>query len=94
VSRESSIIQGIMITEKGTALSEKHNQYLFRVDPSATKSEIRAAVEKGFKVSVKCVNTMKCRGKMKRERTQHYGRRPDWKRAIVTLREGSKIELT
>jgi len=88
------VVQGIMITEKGAALAEKQNKYFFRVHPLANKVEIKKAVEEGFKVSVKSVNTMRFEGKKKRERTPQYGRRPDWKRAVVTLHEGSKIELT
>ena len=89
-----SIIKKVMITEKGTVLSEKENKYLFRVDPSANKLEIKQAVEKYFKVSVSKVNTMRYMGKRRRQRTAHYGRTSDWKRAVVTLKEGNKIELT
>lgn len=90
----SSIIKGVQITEKGTALSEKENKYLFRVEPSANKMEIGRAVELLFKVSVVRVNTMKYMGKRKRERTARYGKRADWKRAVVTLKEGDSIDLT
>lgn len=88
-----SIIKDMQVTEKGTAL-EKENKYLFRVAPSANKMEIKRAVEKLFSVSVTKVNTMKYRGKKKRERTARYGKKADWKRAVVTLREGSSIEKT
>jgi len=90
----SSIIKGVQITEKGAALSEKGNKYLFRVEPSANKMEIGWAVERLFKVSVVKVNTMKYMGKRKRERTVRYGKRADWKRAVVTLKEGDSIDLT
>ena len=89
-----SIVKGIQVTEKGTNLRERENKYLFRVDLSANKIEIKRAVETMFNVSVAAVSTMKYLGKKKRERTARYGKRPDWKRAVVTLKEGSKIDLT
>lgn len=80
-----------IITEKNTALMEER-KYTFRVPLSATKVEIRQAVEQVFKVKVQAVNTMRYEGKMKRlGRTQ--GRRSDWKKAIVTLKPGETIEL-
>ena len=90
----SSIIKEIQLTEKGTDLREKANQYLFKVDPGANKIEIKQAVESMYGVAVSNVNTMKYAGKRKRERTAKYGKRSDWKRAVVTLKEGSKIDLT
>ena len=87
------IIKGIQVTEKGTALKEKENKYLFKVDLSANKIEIKRAVENKFGVSVKTVNTMKYIGKKKRERTAKYGKRSDWKRAVVTLSKESKIDI-
>jgi large subunit ribosomal protein L23 len=88
------VVRRIQITEKSTALSGSRNQYFFEVHPAANKVQIKRAVEALYKVSVAAVNTMRYRGKKKRERTWRYGRRPDWKRAVVTLKEGSKIELT
>ena len=87
-----SAIKGLHITEKGTQLAGL-NKYLFKVDPAANKIEIKQAVENFFKVKVLRVNTMNYTGKKRRERTLHYGKKPDWKRAVVTLREGDKIEL-
>lgn len=89
-----AIIQRIQVTEKGAELSEKANQFFFRVDPGANKAAIKRAVESLFNVSVKNVNTMRYQGKSKRERTARYGRRADWKRAIVTLKDGDTIDLT
>lgn len=89
-----SIVRGIMITEKSNALAEQQNKYFFKVDPDANKMEIKRVIEKGFKVAVKSVNTMRYDGKLKRDRRSKFGKRPDWKRAVVTLKEGSKIELT
>lgn len=88
------IVKGIMVTEKSTQLAEKQNKYFFRVSPVANKIEIKEAVEKGFGVKVTSVNTARYEGKRKRERTAKYGKRNDWKRAIVTLKDGSKIDLT
>lgn len=81
-----------LITEKTTRLMEER-KYAFRVDPKANKVEIKKAVEELFKVEVESVNTIKVLGKMKRMGV-HIGRRPSWKKAIVTLKEGSKpIEI-
>ncbi len=87
-----SAIKGLDITEKGTQMAAQ-NKYLFKVDPSANKLEIKQAVESFFKVKVLKVHTMNYLGKKRRERTLQYGKKPDWKRAIVTLKEGDKIDL-
>lgn len=87
------IIRRMLVTEKGTRLREGR-QYVFEVAPEANKIEIRRAVEKLFKVHVTAVNTMWRGGKLKRGRTLHAGWTPSRKRAIVTLREGEKIEMT
>ena len=89
-----TIIQQVLLTEKGTTLKEKANQYLFKVRPDANKIEIRQAVEKLFKVKVTRVNTMNRPGKQKRLRSMKYGWTADSKRAVVTLRAGDKIEFT
>ena len=88
-----NIIRRVLATEKGTRLQEAANQYAFEVAREANKMEIRAAVEQQFGVKVKDVNTMNRRGKAKRLRTQKYGKTSDWKRAVVTLQAGQKIEL-
>jgi large subunit ribosomal protein L23 len=88
------IVQRMLVTEKGTTLQQKHNQYLFRVHPAANKLEIKRAVEQLFKVKVTRVNTMVRAGKNKRLRSMNYGMTSDWKRAVVTLKEGDKIDLT
>ena len=87
------IIKRVLITEKGTSLQE-HNKYMLEVHPKANKIEIRKAVEECFQVSVVSVNTMNYEGKRKRMRTAKYGKRSDWKRAIVTLKEGETIDVT
>ena len=86
-----AIIKRIQVTEKSTALGEA-NKYFFEVSLDANKIEIKKAVEAMYKVKVGNVRTCRYMGKLKRERTQKYGRKPDWKRAVVTLKEG-KIEL-
>ena len=87
------IIQTVRLTEKATLLAETQNKYVFRVSPSANKLQIKDAVQKLFKKTVISVNTCNYAGKKKRERTASYGREPHWKKAIVTLKEGDKIEL-
>ena len=94
MKRPGIIIEKLQMTEKATNLATSQNKYFFRVDPSANKMEIKRAVEDIFKVAVASVNTMRYLGKKKRERTARYGRKSDWKRAVVTLKEGSKIDLT
>lgn len=91
MSDPRSIILKPIITEKGTSLMEK-NMYLFRVDRRANKSEIKKAIETIFKVKVEDVNTMTVSGKLKRV-GKHVGYRSDWKKAIVKLAEGSRLEF-
>lgn len=88
------IIKTVRLTEKGTRQSEKYNQYTVVVDRRANKIQIRRAVEELFKVKVIRVNTMNLPGKLRRQHTKQAGRSPDWKKAIVTLKEGDKIVLT
>tara|TARA_B100000809_G_scaffold257941_1_gene300350 strand:- start:1320 stop:1601 length:282 start_codon:yes stop_codon:yes gene_type:complete len=86
------VIERIQVTEKATGLMAQ-NKYVFRVAPVANKIEIKRAVEELFKVRVSGVNTMNYTGKRKRERSMNYGKRSDWKRAVVTLHEGEEIPL-
>jgi large subunit ribosomal protein L23 len=81
-----------LVTEKATALSEK-SQVVFRVPLSATKPEIKAAVEGLFGVKVLGVNTLVVKGKTKRFKGRP-GQRSDWKKAMVQLAEGQSIDLT
>ncbi len=81
-----------VITEKSTMASE-YNQVMFRVRRSATKPEIKAAVETLFGVKVKAVNTLNRKGKLKRFRGM-LGKQQDIKNAIVTLEEGESIDIT
>ncbi len=88
------IIRTVRLTEKGTRQGEKYNQYTVMADPRANKMQIRAAVQELFKVKVTRVNTLNVRGKLRRQRTKQAGRSLNWKKAIVTLKEGDKIVLT
>lgn len=85
------IIVKPLISEKSYDLASRR-KYTFRVDKRATKLQIRQAIEEIFKVGVLGVNTMNVQGKMKRQGWTR-GRRADWKKAIVTLQEGDKIEM-
>ena len=87
------IIQTASLTEKASLLSEKLNKYVFRVAPRANKIQIKAAIEALFNKKVVAVNTSNYAGKKKRERRADFGRKPHWKKAIVTLKEGEKIDL-
>lgn len=88
------IIKTVRLTEKGTRQSEAYNQYTVVADPRANKTQIRAAVQELFKVKVTKVNTLNVRGKARRQRTAQAGNASNWKKAIVTLKEGDKISLT
>jgi len=88
------IVKTVRLTEKGTRQGEKYNQYTVVADRRATKPQIRAAVQELFKVKVLSINTLNVRGKARRQRTSQAGKAPDWKKAIVTLKEGDKISLT
>jgi large subunit ribosomal protein L23 len=88
----ASLILSPVITEKGTMAGEKAGQVVFRVRPQASKDKIREAVEQLFKVTVVKVRTMNFMGK-ERRRGGIKGRRINWKKAYVTLKEGDKIEF-
>jgi large subunit ribosomal protein L23 len=88
------VIKTVRLTEKGTRQGEKFNQYTVVADRRATKPQIRHAVQELFKVKVTKINTLNVRGKFRRQRTSQAGQAPDWKKAIVTLKEGDKITLT
>ena len=81
-----------LITEKGSRLKTVSNQYLFQVDREANKIQIKKAVEEIWNVRVTDVRTIHMRGKKKRM-GRFEGRRPDWKKAVVTLKQGETIEL-
>ena len=81
-----------LITEKATHLSERHNAYTFEVNPLATKTEIKAAVEALFNVKVLDVRTQNRRGKARRYRLK-VGRMRNWKKAIVSLHQEFRIDF-
>jgi len=86
------IIKRPLITEKAVQAKEALDRYYFEVARSATKPAIREAVESFFKVKVDDVRTMTIHGKIRRI-GRYSGHRPDWKKAIVTLAKGQKIEI-
>ncbi len=88
------VIKTVRLTEKGTRQGEKYNQYTVVADRRANKTEIRQAVQDLFKVKVTKVNTLNVHGKARRLRTTQAGKTADWKKAIVTLKDGDKIVLT
>jgi large subunit ribosomal protein L23 len=90
--RDYDTILSPVITEKATLVAEE-NKIIFRVPLTATKVEIRQAVENLFKVDVTKVNTIRVKGKTKRFRGT-TGRRPDWKKAIVTLKDGQSVDVS
>ena len=90
--KPTEVVQGPIVTEKGTLVSELGNQVVLRVHPQANKVEIRQAVEQLFGVKVDGVRTSRVLGKTRRV-GRHVGRRPTWKKAYVTLAEGHSIEF-
>lgn len=90
--RKYRILKGLLHSEKGSTLLP-FNKYVFEVDRRANKTEIKKAIEEAYKVKVSDVNTMIMSGKWRRVRFKP-GKTPDWKKAIVTLRAGNKIDVT
>ncbi len=87
----TDIVKAIRQSEKGARIAA-YDQYVVQVDPAANKVEIREAIEELFKVTVAKVNTQNHHGKWRRLGVR-VGRRSDWKKAIVTLAKGQKIEM-
>lgn len=86
------LIRRPIITEKATRMKDERGQVSFVVDIRANKLQIKKAVEQVFDVHVTSVRTLRMRGK-RRRLGRYQGQRPDWKKAIVTLREGDRIEF-
>ena len=86
------VLRAPHISEKSTMVAEKTNTIVFKVAMDATKAEVKAAVEKLFEVEVKDVRSLVVKGKTKRTRNR-TGRRSDWKKAYVTLKEGQDIDF-
>lgn len=87
-----SIVRRALVTEKGTRLREGQNGFLFEVARDANKIQIKQAIESIFSVKVDTVRTLRVHGKPKRL-GRYAGHRPDWKKAVVTLKKGQTIEL-
>ena len=93
MSREPrTIVRRALITEKGTRIRERENGFLFEVSRDANKIEIKQAIEAIFPVKVESVRTLRVHGKPKRM-GRYAGHRPDWKKAVVTLKKGQTIDL-
>jgi large subunit ribosomal protein L23 len=93
--REERLLKVILaphISEKSTIAAEENNTIVFKVAKDATKAEVKAAVEKLFEVEVTGVRTLNVKGKTKRT-GMRFGRRSDWKKAYVTLKEGSVLDF-
>lgn len=91
-SKAYQILKRPLITEKSTTEKDVHNKLFFEVDRRANKIEIKQAVQLMFKVSVLDVTTMNMDGKKKRV-GKFFTRRPDWKKAIVTIKPGQRVEF-
>lgn len=86
------VLTGSIVSEKSTFIGEKNNQYAFRVAPTATKEDVKAAVEMLFKVQVKSVQILNLKGKVKRF-GRYNGKHNDVRKAYVTLAEGQEINF-
>lgn len=89
----NDIIKAVMLTEKATAMQERYNRYMLRVAKAANKIEIKQAVEEFFNVKVLSVNTQNYDGARRVLRNRRTVKGQDWKRAIITLKAGDKIDL-
>ncbi|UDG81098.1 50S ribosomal protein L23 [Candidatus Hartigia pinicola] len=86
------VLRAPRVSEKASTVTEKNNTIVFKVAKNATKAEVKAAVQRLFSVEVNNVNTLLVKGKNKRH-GQRVGRRSDWKKAYVTLKEGQNLDL-
>ena len=87
-------VLGPQITEKATMIADKNNQIAFKVTQSATKADVKMAIETMFKVDVKAVNLLNVKGKTKRASRNSMGKRADWKKAYVSIQTGQEINFT
>ncbi len=92
MKNQFQVIKKPILTERATALKEDRNQVVFKVHPKANKLEIKEAVEAIFKIKVREVNTLNYKGKPKRLGV-HSGKRAAWKKAIVTVVKGEKLDF-
>ena len=86
------VIRAPHVSEKAAVVADINNQYVFRVALDANKAEVKAAVEKFFKVNVESVSTLRVKGKTKRNRFG-FTTKPSWKKAYVTLAQGQEIDF-
>ena len=91
MTEPTRVILSLVVTEKAERLKAEQSRYTFKVAPTANKIEVRDAVERLFKVHVRDVRVMNYLGKMRRM-GRFEGRRSDWKKAVVTLKQGERIE--
>ena len=94
--KKNKILIRPLYTEKIARLQDAENKYAFEVYRGANKIEIRREIEKQFEVKVEKIQTMNLQGKIRQQMTRggrFHGRRPDWKKAVVTLAQGYKIDL-
>jgi large subunit ribosomal protein L23 len=91
-SKTYRILKRPLVTEKSTTEKDLRNKPFFEVDRRANKIEIKVAVEKIFKVNVLDVATLSMKGKLKRA-GRHYTKSPDWKKAVVTIKPGQRVEF-
>ena len=91
--RVFQVLMGPHVSEKAAIVADDNNQYVFKVAVDATKSEIRKSVEQLFKVNVEDVQTLKVKGKVKRNR-YGYSAKPTWKKAYVRVAQGQDIDFT
>ena len=89
----AGILEAPIISEKSTNAAEKNNQFVFKVKKSATKKQVKSAVELMFEVDVESVHVLNVKGKIKRA-GKTMGKRSDWKKASVKLKPGHDIEFS
>ncbi|HAT71185.1 MAG TPA: 50S ribosomal protein L23 [Elusimicrobia bacterium] len=89
----AEILVSPILSEKSVTIKDTQNRYTFRVNPKSNKSEIKKAIETLFKVKVTAVRTANMPGKLHKV-GRHEGYRSDWKKAIVTVKTGQKIDMT
>jgi large subunit ribosomal protein L23 len=90
--RVFQVLLGPHVSEKAAVVADMNNQYVFRVAVDATKLEVKKAVEQLFKVNVADVQTLKVKGKVKRNR-YGFSKKPSWKKAYVRLQQGQDIDF-
>ncbi|MCR9106901.1 MAG: 50S ribosomal protein L23 [Gammaproteobacteria bacterium] len=90
--RVFQVLVGPHVSEKAAVVADENNQYVFKVAVNATKSEVKRSVEQLFKVKVVNVNTLKVKGKVKRNR-HGFSTKPTWKKAYVRLEQGQDIDF-